>query len=269
MNVMYIHIVQSCNQNCDYCPMKEWLYPLDFQVPMGRTDNFHAPAQPGEVTYPINRITNDVLLAWLDKYIRPDEWVLEITGGEPGLYKEIDTLIPALCECGYHGLIKTNGSMPIPKSDNFKRIAAWHKGIETIPPYYDEILILKNIDDCYQDKVAYCEKHSIPYKLLPMNHAHDGAPQLRGPKPIRFLYCSIVMSMGQVYGCVAGAPMEGKSIFDDTPPILQPLWQSDQCHHCTKLPPTEVFLDGELQRHVLDDYNNAAARTQDTNVVTT
>lgn len=259
MNVMYIHIVQSCNQRCDYCPMKKWLYPVDFQVPMGRTSNFHDPALPGEETYPINRITNNVLLAWLDKHIKPDEWVLEITGGEPGMYKGIDTLIPELCTRGYRGLIKTNGSLPIPKSDNFKRVAAWHKGIDAIPPYYDEILILKNIDDCYQDKVVYCREHNIPYKLLPMNRAQDGAPQLMGPKPLHFLHSAVLMSMGQVLGCVAGEATTAKNIFDDAPPVLQALWQSEQCRHCAKLAPTEVFLDAELQQKVLDDYNNAAA----------
>ncbi len=56
-----------------------------------------------------------MILKWMDKYLNPYEWFLEISGGEPGLYKGINELISTLNSMGYYGIIRTNGTLPIYK----------------------------------------------------------------------------------------------------------------------------------------------------------
>ena len=147
MKLLNIAIIQSCNYDCYYCTMKKWIYPVGHIFEDGT---------------PANAITNETLLRWLDAYIEPEEWILKITGGEPGLYPEIATLIPALTERGYKGLIETNGSLPIPQSENFIRLAAWHINRD-MPKYYDTMLIIKNKDDNWEEKIEYCKINNIPY----------------------------------------------------------------------------------------------------------
>lgn len=81
--------------------------------------------------YPIdderNRLNNEIIFRWMKKYTNPYEWFLEISGGEPGLYPKISELIQELCRMGYYGIIRTNGTLPIPKTETFIRLAGWHK----------------------------------------------------------------------------------------------------------------------------------------------
>jgi len=147
MFLLNLAVIQSCNYNCYYCTMKEWTYPMDHVLPDGKK---------------ANALTNESLLNWIDEYLTPDKWIIKITGGEPGLYPEIETLIPELAKRGYKGLIETNGSLPIPKSDNFIRLAAWHLN-RPFPEYYDAIMIIQLKEDNWQEKVDYCEKNGIKY----------------------------------------------------------------------------------------------------------
>ncbi len=148
MKALIITITQSCNYDCVYCTMRGFVYPAHVKS---------------------STVTNAALIKWLKEYINPDEWHIKITGGEPGLYKGIDTLPLELSELGYKGIIETNGGMFIPKSDNFVRVGAWHKD-KPIPEYYDVILITKNPDDDWRGKVDYCKSNNIPYKSLPFKN---------------------------------------------------------------------------------------------------
>jgi organic radical activating enzyme len=151
MNMVQINLIQSCNLRCKDCPMAQWIYDIDQCDKNGKR---------------LNSITNAMLIPWLEKYCPPDEWLLDITGGEPGMYAEIGTLIPALSDLCYKGVIRTNGTLPIPASDNFIRIAAWHRGLSEPPEYFDHIIIFKNKpNDDRSGKESFCKTNKIPYVL--------------------------------------------------------------------------------------------------------
>jgi organic radical activating enzyme len=88
------------------------------------------------------------------------EWIIELTGGEPGLFDGIDDLGYRLESQGYRGLIKSNGNHDI-KRKTFQLIAAWHTHL---PKYYDTILIIQN--ENYQEKITYCKKNHLPFKTI-------------------------------------------------------------------------------------------------------
>ncbi len=99
MNLLTLNPISSCNLSCEHCPNKEWTYPID--------DNEH------------NRLNNEIIFNWMAKYTNPYEWFLEISGGEPGLYPGISELVQELSRLGYYGIIRTNGTLPIPKTERF------------------------------------------------------------------------------------------------------------------------------------------------------
>ena len=53
MNLLTINPISSCNLNCEHCPNKEWTYPIDHEC---------------------NRMNNEIIFKWLDKYFSPYEW---------------------------------------------------------------------------------------------------------------------------------------------------------------------------------------------------
>jgi len=243
MKLLFINIMQSCNQSCSYCPAK--LYPLGFRFnpdPSVEPDPYWLKEYPDMPTagMPVNAITNKVLLRWLDEYIAPGEWVIELTGGEPGLYPEIDTLIPELDNRGYRGTIKTNGSLPIPKSKGFIRTAAWHKDVKDIPPYYDKILIIKNPYDDWMEKVDYCKERDIPYRLLTFSNK-------KNPRKIiidtvtSFDGMSVILSMGQICSCYIFSSNE-HNIFKMSPPVIKDLKTDENCKKCVHALSTEADL---------------------------
>ena len=87
----------------------------------------------------------------------------------------ISELIQELNSIGYHGIIRTNGTLPIPKVENFRRMRHGIKPISlaTPPKYYDEMFITKNPDDCWQDKAKYCADNNIPYQCVPYKRYGD------------------------------------------------------------------------------------------------
>ena len=112
-------------------------------------------------------LTNDRLLPWIEKNVRPAEWIIELTGGEPSLYRGIDELVTELSSMGYRGLIKTNGLLPIVKTVSFRRIAAFHD-LDNPPKYFDEILIIDKLRR--EDKEAVCKENGWPYKIIGYNN---------------------------------------------------------------------------------------------------
>jgi len=214
--------------------MKAWMYPIDHKVPF---------RENGEIK-PINLIDNESLLKWLDKFCPPKEWIICLTGGEPGLYKEIDALVPALNKRGYFGVIQTNGSLPIPKSKNFRLCTAWHEGVSEMPPYYDEIIILKNLKDNWQEKEKYCISKRIPYKILPFNRQFEGIPPGSNNKINKFKGVTTILSMGQVMGCPQEIPIKGQDIFAlSEPPVVS--LQQDKCRYCGTMKGVEIFLSNK------------------------
>jgi len=150
MKLLQIYINQSCNYKCPQCPMKKWTYEQDELDLEGNK---------------YNRITNFDLIPWVDEMVDPAKTVVQIDGGEPALYSEINTLVQDLQFRNFGGLIRTNGSLPIPQIPNFKRIAAWHQG-KPMPKYYDLILIFRNALDNWEEKEQYCKDNGIPYTVF-------------------------------------------------------------------------------------------------------
>jgi hypothetical protein len=187
---------------------------------------------------PINCITNEGLLAWLDEYIRPAQWFIKITGGEPGLYPEIDALIPALADRGYSGYIETNGSLPIPKHDNFPRLAAWHKD-RPMPEYYDAVYIIEDPEDDWEEKARHCEDNNIPYYKTMMRGKHSPVPLEErvaadeAREPSMFGELMMMYSQGELMPCPAYHKCYG-DIWEMAEPLTQPL----RNEHCTRCPQT-------------------------------
>lgn len=216
MKLLNIAIMQSCNYNCEYCTMKQWTYPIDAVWDNGTR---------------VNSITNEALLKWLDEYIDPKEWIIKITGGEPGLYLEIDNLIPELEQRGYKGLIETNGSLSIPKSESFIRLAAWHLNRD-FPQYYDTILIIKNDKDKWGLKEEYCIELNIPYvtvMLREKNSLYDVPGDVEHTKldGLLMMYSSgglqLCPTVGMNYGSIHNMDKpEPKTLIEGTPCITCP-----------------------------------------------
>jgi len=155
MNLFELVLYQSCNYSCKDCPMAKWLYKEDAADEKGRK---------------YNAISKEILFQWVDKYLDPKEWFIDITGGEPGMHPDIHSIIVGLASHrGYYGLIRTNGSLAIPGLPRMKRVATWHKG-HIVPKYYDFINILQNTEDNWEEKVKYCKNNNIPYNISPYRY---------------------------------------------------------------------------------------------------
>lgn len=238
MNLLVIHLVQSCNLDCYYCPMSKWMKPLDYVFS-------EDGAYPGETAgQKFNSLTNEALLKWLDAYCPPNEWLLNLTGGEPGLYPGISSLIPALSARGYRGVITANGTLPIPQDPNFIRVAAWHEGVSEVPPYHDIVLILEpNPNDDTGRKKKYCREHGIPFETKLWVPFHD---QNRQPTPqrvfedVRMDNLCYVYSMGQITGCPKTPVSAGANIHKMSPPVTQPL--KPNCGRCSNTYDAERFM---------------------------
>jgi len=232
MNLLYLVLYQSCNQKCKHCPMEKWIYEPDECFEDGRRKNMFSGH--GKI---------DMLQDWISKYIDPNEWLIEITGGEPGMLPDISPFIFGLQRRNYKGLIKTNGTLPIPKTNNFKRIAAWHKCNIEMPKYYDLILILKNPNDNWQDKEKYCIKNDIPHVCF--NYNTYIPEDKEGVIIKRNIYgiiknMSTVFASGDMTGCFSGAPVEGKSVFKMSEPEICQV--KKQCPWCPNIEGFEYFI---------------------------
>jgi len=237
MKLLTISLMMSCNRACYYCPVKKWLVPMD------------SPRERG-----VNRITNSALLKWLDRYIEPNEWIIELTGGEPGLYPEIQTLIPELAARGYRGMIKTNGTLPIPKSSAFQLVTAWHMGTD-FPALYDQILIIKNPKDDWEQKVGYCRDKGIPYQTTLFDRRYEckrfNTSHCGKNKMLATLHVS---SFGRISPCSAKPnPIKGQGIFDVFPPYPYSNLVS-ACPRCKNVADVEKFLPPDLRERLERDY---------------
>lgn len=227
MNLLELVIYQSCNYKCPDCPMAKWLYEPDEKDDNGVFRN---------------AINNEMLLKWLDKYLEPNEWFIEITGGEPGLYPKISQLLSSLSDRGYKGVIRTNGSKFIPGVRGFKRVAAWHKD-KPFPENYDYILILENPNEDWKKKEQHCINNNIPHVVFPYkNFGSDyESSTTYPPKPNKYFnQMTTVFSSGAITGCFSGAAdlVDGPSIQKMSEPVI-----ADFCRTCGNIEAVEYFMD--------------------------
>ena len=240
MNLLTIFPIQSCNLSCKHCQTKDWLYPVDD---------------------PRNCLTNEIIFNWLDKYCSPKEWLIEISGGEPSLYPEIENFVSRLNERNYIGLIRTNGILPIPKSKNFHRVAGWHKSrdINQPPEHFDSILITKNPDDDWKAKVRYCIENEIPYRLV--QYKHFGVPVSEREQELAEAQSesrnlelvknwSVIYSSGRQGFCFMNVGSEEQSMQNMTPPLLMDM-TSGACASCDSVASFEMCLPDELKTRIL------------------
>lgn len=147
MNFLQIALTTKCNLACGHCPMAEYRNTDDTK--------WH--------------LTNEVLLPFIEKHIDPRQWLIELTGGEPALYDGINELCDWLAERGYQVLIKTNGTLPLPKRSGIVRCAAFHQ-LNNPPRYFDVFLIVDKLERGPKEK--YCKDHEIPYEVIGFNKEH-------------------------------------------------------------------------------------------------
>lgn len=182
---------------------------------MGKWRNYVVPRWP---------LDNATLIPWMEQYVRPDMWVVELTGGEPSLYDGIDELMLWLSNHEYRTLIKTNGSGNLMHLPNTTIVAAYHR-LENPPQNYDEYLIVDKIQK--DEKVAYCKQNGIPYKVIGYDKENpDGAKH-------GFDLCAFVNPAGHQVGCLATPPHERVVDGVDYNRIShRPLVAQPCCPHC-------------------------------------
>jgi len=223
MKLITIWLINKCNFNCYYCTAKGGLQPLDFDYP---DDSIVA------------RNSNKLLIPWLEKYCSPDEWLLEFTGGEPGLYPEIDILIPALESRGYRGVIQTNGSLYIPKSSTFVRTAAWHESSR--PKYYDSMIIIKT--GGFMEKIKWCRENGVKFRLTGLNESfRNGPPAPSDTRNCKITHYAFINAYGQLANCWKGPFAADNCIRGMSPPLLFELAKSS-CPKCGNVKSVEYAL---------------------------
>jgi len=144
IGMFQISLTSRCNFSCWHCPMAKYR----------NTDT------------PEFVLRNERLIPWLEKNVPSDNWIIELTGGEPGMYNGINELVGWLSSHSYRTIIKTNGSLPIQPAHNVIRVAAFHK-IDEPPKYFDKILIIDQLDR--QEKEWICRKHWWDYRVIGYN----------------------------------------------------------------------------------------------------
>ena len=146
MNYAQISLTSRCNRRCWHCPMAQYL----------NTDD------------PVYHLDNAVLTKFIYRWMRPSDWLIELTGGEPMLYAGIDTLLDWLAMAKYKVHLRTNGIIPTKKRKGLTRIVAFHDlKRPPVPEATDVVLIVDKIES--EEKVAYCEAHNLPYRVIGFN----------------------------------------------------------------------------------------------------
>lgn len=172
MNFIQISLTTKCNYGCWHCPITKW------------RNNTHE-REP---------LTNEKLIPWINTKINQQNWIIELTGGEPSLYEGIDELLEWLATNGYKTIVKTNGTGNLKHYDNVRLIAAFHR-LEEPPKNYDEYLIIDKVDS--EKKIEYCKKNKIPYKVIGYNQENpDNAEH-------GFCFCAFLNPAGHQVGCQA------------------------------------------------------------------
>jgi hypothetical protein len=209
------------------------------------------------VNHEYNAITKNALVKWLERHIDPDNHILDITGGEPGLHPEIKTIIPALDEMGYHGIIRTNGTTPIPKSKTFQLITAWHEGCGC-PTHYDQVLILTNPNENWKEKIEKKKKNEIPYKvsLFTTDYLTGSSFDTSLCKKNKIIECTYMNNQGLLSCCSSEYPKQKDNIFEMTPPVYMNLVNVEVCSKCKSIGDIENYLPDNLRNKVQKDFED-------------
>ena len=192
----------------------------------------------------MNCINNISLIEWISKIkeFKIEDLFIEITGGEPALYKDLDELLVFLTAIGYKGIVKTNGSLPIIKTDNFKIVSAWHKD-QSFPKYFDIICIIKNPNDNYLNKKLDCINSGIPYRLVEFNsepHGENRDKKADGKISI-FNKVTHINSSGQITMCSRIRPNENITIWNNSK-LVDGETVRVPCSSCKNVYDVEVFV---------------------------
>lgn len=264
--------MSSCNFNCDYCTVKKFLKPVDYKFTWtgSRTfieqnpNNLNGREVGKEYTLTdeeidklrgrLNAITVKNLMPWVDKYLDSDKWIIEITGGEPGLHPEINEIIIELSKRGFKGFVKTNGSTSINKNENFIRITAWHKGKE-FPQNYDKIVIIKNPDDNWEEKIEHCKKNRIQFRTTEFNDGQTSPEDTDDEEAYPYndtkRYCHI-NSMGQITKCPKDSVWEERTIQNMSEPECMDL--TEKCFRCKVISDVEMWLNDKQKERFKKDH---------------
>jgi hypothetical protein len=184
-------------------------------------------------------LCNGELIPFLERYVKPSEWVIELTGGEPTLYEGFDELLDLLSEKGYYTLVKTNGSNPICNRKNVKICAAFHR-LEQPPKYYDEYLIVDKIQS--DEKVSYCKAKGIPYKVIGYNKENPDNARCG------FTLISFINPAGHNFSCPADVPRQIVRDGEDVGRINHTdLTTKLCCGHCKAAIDAWRFLPDEIK----------------------
>lgn len=202
LGFLQISLTNRCNFNCWHCPMGKWR-------------NSDAPRWP---------MTNAELIPFLQKQVRPQEWIIELTGGEPSLYPELDELLEWLSENGYRTVVKTNGSGNIPHLPNVVIVAAFHR-LEQPPKNFDQVLIVDKVQR--EEKEAYCKEHGIPYQVIGFGK------EVIDDVQHGFAWTAYINPAGHQVGCLADRPVEDVRGGEDYNRITRrPLVRQAACKQC-------------------------------------
>lgn len=247
MKALSIWPINKCNLKCHYCTAKPGLQPLDFEYPIDI----------------VQRVNNHDLFKWVDEYLDPKEWVIELTGGEPGLYPEIVPLVEGLTDRGYHGVIQTNGTLLIPKSKTFNRVATWHTSIDNPPRYYDWMIILYDSMSDVSEKVQWCRDQKIPFQIIPLytenwnvdltiDELYNKGGCMKFPSPTVITHFCFMNAYGQIAPCWRSKFSQDLCIRRMTPPIILDL--AKYCPSCLTCKIIENALEKSIFPKSKGDY---------------
>ncbi len=193
-----------------------------------------------------NAVNNEAIIKYLDAYLNPRLWFIEITGGEPSCYPDLDSLLLQLTKRGYKGVVKTNGFKKIIKTDNFIRVFSMHDFNE-IPPrdWFDKIVLINNPNDAdLEKKKNYCVDNNIPYKLTVFGLVESNLDPFQ-PADTKFENLLAVNSLGQITSCPGSTEnlLVEKNIFKMQKVLPKKL--SDGCLKCKVVNDFEIFMPSE------------------------
>lgn len=156
-DLIQISLTDRCNLSCEYCPMK----------------SFRNGGEDGSSGHDVDVFA---IIDMLKRLTNPSDTWIELTGGEPTLHPDFETLCDFLETNGYFVIIKTNGLHKTKKRSNILRVASFHL-LNRPPEYYDKYLVIldtscgmdknesKNVkfDTQADEKIQYCLSRNIPY----------------------------------------------------------------------------------------------------------
>ncbi|MDR2554163.1 MAG: radical SAM protein [Fibromonadaceae bacterium] len=143
MTYFLLSITNRCNKACNYCVVKPWLNNHDFP----------------------DKITATDLISFLEKEFCEGD-VVELTGGEPTLFRELETLLDWLKEHGAKVIIRTNG---LNLRERRKK--------------YDNIVVVLAKHDSSDSYMSERKTYLLPHDLV-LDAIPDSIKQKEGGKPI-------------------------------------------------------------------------------------